>query len=326
MPHTPPVVGARKSLGTSASRFDGDQTGPPALVRTRRIAISDRSFGILLAAPAFALFVVIAVYPLVASIGMSVFDQTLLREGRSFVGLSNYAEVLSETFWGRLRTTVVFSLFATVAPLVIAVGAALLLNSRLRGRTILRGALMVPWILPSVVTSFLWAWIFNTNYGLLNQLLLRLGLTDGATSWLGDDLGAMAAVVVAKTWQSFPWMMAVTLAALQTVPAEHLEAAVVDGANRWQRFWHVTLPHISVAVGLVSLLEFIYNFGNFDTIFVMTGGGPGEATSTLALSVFDMAFQTFDLGGAAALGSLWLVVLGLISGAYLFLNHRAEQR
>lgn len=259
----------------------------PRSGRRSTLGAKDRTFGFMIALPAVLLFLVIAIFPLVSSIGTSLYDQSLLRPERTFVGLGNYAAIWDE-FFARLGTTLVFASLSTVFPLVLGVALALLLNSRMRGRNILRGALMLPWLLPGVVVSFLWAWIFNDSYGVVNHVLAVFGLPE--ISMLGTPAGAMAAVVIAKTWHSFPWIMVVALAVLQTLPSEQIEAATIDGATRVQRFRHISLPHIAGPVALVAVLEFIYNFGNFDTIFVMTGGGratrrrrsPSASTTSLS--------------------------------------------
>ncbi|QMU76502.1 sugar ABC transporter permease [Streptacidiphilus sp. PB12-B1b] len=296
---------------------------PSAPVRRRRgtLGARDRTFGFMLAAPAVALFLVVAVYPLVAGFGTSLYDQSLIWPGRKFVGFGNYADVWPD-FLARLGTTLEFSVLATVCPLLIGVAVAVLLNARLRGRNLLRGVLMLPWLLPGVVVSFLWAWIFNDSYGVINHVLTQLHLPQ--VNVLGQPSTAMAAVVVAKTWNSFPWVMVVVLAVLQTLPREQLEAAALDGASRRQRFRHVSLPHLIGPVALISMLEFIYNFGSFDMIFVMTGGGPGTSTMTLAVTLYQYAFTDFDLGKAAAMGVLWLGVLSLVCGGYFLLNKKLE--
>lgn len=276
----------------------------------------------MIALPAVLVFLVIAVFPLVSSVVTSLFDQSLIRPGRRFVGVDNYIAVWG-LFLERLGTTLAFSVLATIFPVALGVGLAILLNARMRGRTVLRGLLMIPWLLPGVVVSFLWAWIFNDSYGVINYLLTQLELP--ALDLLGTPVGAMAAVVIAKTWSSFPWIMVVALAVLQTLPSEQLEAAAIDGATRLQRFRYVSLPHIVGPVALVAMLEVIYNFGNFDTIFVLTGGGPGDSTTTLALSLYQMAFGSFDLGKASTMGVLWLVLLGVIATGYLVLNRRLEK-
>ncbi|MDQ0643190.1 carbohydrate ABC transporter permease [Microbacterium murale] len=294
----------------------------PRSGRRSTLGAKDRTFGFMIALPAVLLFLVIAIYPLVSSIGTSLYDQSLLRPERTFVGFGNYTSIFGE-FAERLGTTLVFSSLSTIFPLILGVALAILLNARIRGRTILRGALMLPWLLPGVVVSFLWAWIFNDSYGVLNHLLSMVGLPE--VSMLGNPAGAMAAVVIAKTWHSFPWIMVVALAVLQTLPSEQIEAATIDGATRSQRFRYISLPHIVGPVTLVAVLEFIYNFGNFDTIFVMTGGGPGDSTTTLALSLYQLAFGSYELGKASAMGVLWLVLLAIISSGYLFLNRRLEK-
>jgi multiple sugar transport system permease protein len=288
-----------------------------------RLTARDRHFGFMIVLPAGLLFLVVSVVPLLSSIGTSLYKQSLLKPDRTFVGLDNYTWIFGE-FAARLGTTLTFSVLATVFPVLLGVALAVLLNSRLRGRNVLRGALMLPWLLPGVVVAFLWAWIFNDNYGVLNYLLQGIGLHP--VSMLGNPAGAMAAVVIAKTWNSFPWIMVVALAALQTLPGEQLEAAAIDGATRRQRFWLISFPHLLGPVVLVAMLEFIYNFGNFDTIFVMTGGGPGDSTTTLAVDLYDLAFGSYDLGAASAMGVLWLILLGIVSTGYLFLNKRLENR
>jgi multiple sugar transport system permease protein len=291
--------------------------------RRSTLGAKDRTFGFMIALPAILLFLVIAIFPLVSSIGTSLYDQSLLRPDRTFVGFENYTEVWAE-FVARVGTTLTFATLATIFPVVLGVALAILLNARIRGRNLLRGALMLPWLLPGVVVSFLWAWIFNDSYGVLNHLLTMVGLPE--VSLLGNPTGAMAAVVIAKTWNSFPWIMVVALAVLQTLPAEQIEAATIDGATRAQRFRHISLPHIVGPVALVAVLEFIYNFGNFDTIFVMTGGGPGDSTTTLAVSLYQLAFGSYELGKASAMGVLWLILLAIITSAYLLLNRRLEKR
>ncbi|MER6461989.1 carbohydrate ABC transporter permease [Streptomyces sp. NPDC001288] len=291
--------------------------------RRSSLGSRDRTFGFMLAAPAIALFLVVAVYPLVSSIFTSLYNQSLVRADRRFVGLRNFADVWPD-FVDRLSTTLVFSVLATACPLLIGVALAMLLNSRLKGRNVLRGALMLPWLLPGVVVSFLWAWIFNDSYGVLNHVLDSLHLPE--VDVLGKPSTAMAAVVIAKTWNSFPWMMVTILAVLQTLPRDQLEAAALDGASRRQSFLHVSLPHLIGPIALVGMLEFIYNFGSFDMIFVMTGGGPGTSTMTLAVSLYQYAFTEFSLGRAAAMGVLWLAALSVVCAGYFLLNKKLESR
>ncbi|WP_344973549.1 sugar ABC transporter permease [Streptosporangium fragile] len=279
--------------------------------------LSNGQFAWLLMLPGLALFAAIIVYPLVSALATGFFEQSLVRPGRTFVGLANFADLLGGDFWPVLRNTMVFTLGATVVPFVIGYALALALNSGIRASGFLRGVFLFPWVIPGVVVSFLWLWIFNANYGVLNAVLLKLGLIDASISWLGAPGTAMVAVIVTKTWASFPWMMVMLLAGLQTMPKELHEAASVDGAGAIRRFRSVTVPHMKGIAGIVFLLEFIWNFQHFDTIYVLTGGGPAGATKTFAVAVYDTAFKGFDLGHATALGGLWMLLLLVLVAVYL---------
>ncbi|WP_426513966.1 carbohydrate ABC transporter permease [Dactylosporangium sp. McL0621] len=287
--------------------------------------LSDRTFGFLLTLPALALLGAVVLYPLAGALSTSLFRQSLVLPGRSFVGLGNFRDVLAQNFWPVLQNTLVFTVASTVVPVVLGFALALALNSRIRGRAVLRGLFLMPWVIPGVVVSFIWLWIFNANYGLLNGLLTRLHLVDEPVSWLGQPGTAMAAIVVAKSWASFPWIMVMLLAGLQTVPAALHEAAALDGAGAVARFWHVTLPHLRGILGIVVLLEVIWNVQHFDMIYVLTGGGPAGSTTTFAVAVYDTAFKAFDLGRASALGALWLLLILGLTVVYVRLAERGER-
>lgn len=286
--------------------------------------LTDRTFGFLLTLPALVLFCAIVLYPLVGSLATSLFEQSLVLSGREFVGLDNFRQVLDDQFWPVLGHTLVFTGLSTLAPLIIGFALALALNARLPGRAVLRGAFLFPWVIPGVVVSFAWLWIFNANYGLLNGILVGLGLIDTPVSWLGDPNTAMGAVIVAKTWASFPWIMVMILAGLQTVPQVLYEASGMDGAGTLRQFWHITLPALRRILGIVVLLEVIWNFQHFDMIYVLTGGGPAGSTTTFAVAVYETAFKGFDLGRAGALGALWLVLLLGLVVVYVRVAEREE--
>ncbi len=291
-----------------------------------RRGLSDRTFGVLLTLPALVLLAGIVCYPLVSALTTSLFKQSLVVAGRSFVGLDNFADVLRGDAFEIARNTAVFTISATLLPFVIGFAAALALNTGVRGQALLRSLFLLPWVLPGVVVSFVWLWIFNANYGLLNGILVRTGLAADSTSWLSDPFWAMVAVVVAKTWASFPWMMVMLLAGLQTVPRELYEAAALDGAGAVRRFANVSMPHLRGIIGIVLLLELIWNLQHFDTIYVLTGGGPAGATTTFAVAVYTTAFKGFDLGHAGALGALWMLVLTVVVTFYLRQSERPEVR
>ncbi|SIM59663.1 carbohydrate ABC transporter permease [Micromonospora cremea] len=313
------------STETAPRDTDGGTPAPPPAGGRPPRSLGDGAFAALLMLPALAMLAAIVVYPLVASLVTAFFEQSLVEPGRTFVGLQNITDLLGGDFWRLLRQTLVFTVGATVAPFLVGLGLALALNTRIRGRATLRGLLLIPWLVPSVVVSFLWMWIFNANYGLANGALEALGLIDAPRAWLAAPGTAMTAVIIAKTWASFPWIMVMLLAGLQTVPVELHEAAETDGAGAVQRFFAVTLPHLRGIIGIVLLLELIWNFQHFDLIYVMTGGGPAGATETFATAVYETAFQGFDLGRAGALGLLWMVLLLGMVAIYVRRSEREGQ-
>lgn len=292
--------------------------------RPRRL--SDGMFALLLTAPGLALLAAVVVYPLITALITAFYKQSLVEPGREFVGFQNIVDVLTGEFFPLLTQTLVFTLGTTIAPFVIGFGLALALNTRIRGAKVLRGLMLIPWLIPGVVVSFLWMWIFNANYGVLNAALETVGLIDSPQAWLANPTTAMIAVIVAKTWQSFPWMMVMLLAGLQTVPIELHEAAEIDGAGTIRRFFSITVPQMSGIIGLVILLEFIWNFQHFDIIYVLTGGGPAGSTQTFATAVYETAFDGFDLGHAGAIGLLWMILLMALVVVYVRLSEKGEKR
>ncbi|WP_166348525.1 carbohydrate ABC transporter permease [Phytoactinopolyspora limicola] len=303
-------------------RVPDDPRGAPGVPRR----LSDGRFAVVLVLPGLALLLAVVMYPLVSALVGAFFDESLVVPGREFAGLDNLRSVLEGNFWRIFQQTMVFTIGTTVLPFIVGFGLALALNTGIRGRNVYRGLLLVPWLVPGVVVSFLWMWIFNANYGVANGLLERLGIIDEPTAWLAQPNTAMAALIIAKTWNSFPWMMVMLLAGLQTVPRELHEAAEVDGAGTIRRFFAITVPHLKGIIGLVILLEFIWNFQHFDIIYVMTGGGPAGSTQTFATAVYEAAFSGFDLGRAGALGLLWMVILLVFVVAYVRFSERGERQ
>ncbi|MGK9148323.1 sugar ABC transporter permease [Plantibacter flavus] len=281
-------------------------------------------FAFILVVPGLALLVAVVAYPLITALVTAFFKQSLVVPGREFVGFQNIIDVLQGDFFKLLGQTMVFTLGTTIAPFVLGFALALALNTRIRGAKIMRGLMLIPWLVPGVVVSFLWMWIFNANYGVMNAILGIFGIE--AQAWLAQPQTAMFAVIVAKTWQSFPWIMVMLLAGLQTVPQELHEAAEMDGAGTIRRFFSITVPQLKGIIGLVLLLEFIWNFQHFDIIYVLTGGGPAGSTQTFATAVYETAFRGFDLGHAGALGLLWLILLMALVVVYVRFSEKGEQK
>jgi len=299
-------------------------TSPIQTTSNKPRRLSDSGFAVLLVLPGLVLMAAVVAYPLITALVTAFFTQSLVQPGREFVGLQNIIDILQGDFLQLLQQTLVFTLGTTLAPFVIGFGLALALNTRIRGAKVMRGLMLIPWLVPGVVVSFLWMWIFNANYGVMNAILEPFGIDPQA--WLAKPGSAMFAVIVAKTWQSFPWMMVMLLAGLQTVPRELHEAAEMDGAGTIRRFFSITVPQLKGIIGLVLLLEFIWNFQHFDIIYVLTGGGPAGSTQTFATSVYETAFHGFDLGHAGALGLLWMVLLMGVVVVYIRFSEKGEEQ
>jgi multiple sugar transport system permease protein len=201
---------------------------------------------------------------------------------------------------------------------------AVMLNQRFRGRGFVRAASLLPWVLPTTVTAFLAAWIFNGQYGVLNALLMTLGFTSEPVAWLAEERGAMAAVIVTKAWLSVPLFMAFFLAGLQGVSQDQVDAARVDGCENWGVMRHVVLPHLAPTMIVVTILGAMGNLQAFDVIYALTQGGPIKATTMLSVEVYKQAFQNWDVGTACAVGVLWFFTIAVPTVFYLRILFRRE--
>ena len=283
--------------------------------------LSDRQVGVLLILPGLAVFAAIILYPFVDAILMSFTDRSMIYPNYSWVGLDNYKKVFQDPYFGKtLWTTVLFVVGSTVLPYVLGMFWAVVLNQGFRGSEFLRGVTLVNWIVPGTAIGFLWSWIFNGQYGILNSLLKALGILDTGISWLGQPGTALLCVIIARTWQMLPWYMAFLLGGLQSVSLEQVEAAHIDGANNLQTFFRVILPGMKQTALLIFVLGLIGNLQHFDLPWTMAQGGPARATTTLSIEVYTTAFKNWNMGKAATVGTIWAVILACFSSIYLRLN------
>ena len=283
--------------------------------------LSDRQVGVLLILPGLAVFAAIILYPFVDAILMSFTDRSMIYPNYSWVGLDNYKKVFQDPYFGKtLWTTVLFVVGSTVLPYVLGMFWAVVLNQGFRGSEFLRGVTLVNWIVPGTAIGFLWSWIFNGQYGILNSLLKALGVVDTGISWLGQPGTALVCVIIARTWQMLPWYMAFLLGGLQSVSLEQVEAAHIDGANNLQTFFRVILPGMKQTALLIFVLGLIGNLQHFDLPWTMAQGGPARATTTLSIEVYTTAFKNWNMGKAATVGAIGAVILACFSSIYLRLN------
>jgi multiple sugar transport system permease protein len=271
--------------------------------------------------PSVAMITLLTLVPLLEGLIVSVQSQDMGRPNPTrFVGWEHYIRALFEDddFWSSLRRTIIWTIGSVAGAYCLALSLALLVNIDIQGRKFFRALFLLPWVVPEVSTALLWKWLYGDEFGILNFILKSLGIISSPVLWLADPNLAMPSVIAVQIWKLYPVMFIVLLAALQNVPNELHEAAIIDGANSRQRFWYITLPFIRGTSVITTLLASIWSFQNFDIIYLLTGGGPAGVTKVLATLMYQKAFWGSEMGYAAAIGVLMLVVLLLLSIAYLF--------
>jgi multiple sugar transport system permease protein len=246
-------------------------------------------------------------------------------QAQRFVGLENYLRMLQDSMiWLSFRTSLVWVVGTTVPPFLLGFAVALLLNQPFRGRGLYRTLVLSPWAISGVVSAMAWSWILNGPFGVLNDTLVQLGFVTTRHPWLADPNTAMAGVLLASIWRGFPFFAITLLAGLQSIPKELYEAAEIDGADVRQRFWYITLPMLTGLIVLTTMLRAIWSFNFIENIFLMTYGGPANATTTWAFYLFQKFFDAGDIGYTAAMGIVLFVFLMLFAGLYLRLARRFE--
>jgi multiple sugar transport system permease protein len=273
--------------------------------------------------PALTLVVILNLVPLVQGVIISMQNQNMIRPNpEAFVGLRHYTRALTDDgeFWRSTWHSFYFTISAVAGAYALSLGLALLLNQSIRARGLFRALFLIPWVVPEVVTALLWKWVYSDQWGIANFALVRLGIVEAPVLWLSDPHVAMPSVIIVQIWKLYPIMTVVLLAALQSVPKELIEAAKIDGANAFQRFWYVTANFLRPTSIIIVLLGCIWTFQNFDIVYLLTGGGPAGSTQTLPVMVYVKAFWASQLGYASAIGVIILVILLMLGFASLFLE------
>ena len=268
--------------------------------------------------PGMLLLLLLTGYPLISVVQMSFYSYKKYNEP-VFAGLFNYVETIRDPlFWNAMLNTILFSVASVTIIIVSGLFFASLLsqhiNTKLRGA--LRTSLMLPWLFSSSVVASLWVIMLNP-FGIVNWLLMKLGIVSEVIGWLGDERFALMALVITNVWRSFPFAMLMLLAGLQTVSEDIKEAAVVDGAGPIKTFFYVILPQVKNVVFTVTTLQLIWDFRSFDLVFIMTGGGPMNKTEVPSTLVYTQAFRSMDFGRSAAVAIFMLLILIVMSFAYL---------
>lgn len=282
----------------------------------------------LLVLPAALFILGTVLYPIVYTVNLSLYDvdiKNFLAGNAPFIGLENYRQTLADAAFQRaLSVSLTYTAASLALTFIGGLALALLFNRTFLGANTLRALILLAWILPSVVSGNIWRWLLDGSNGIVNFVLIQLRLLGRPVFWLTESETAMSGVVLATAWTSIPFAMVLLLAGLQGIPAALYEAASLDGAQPWRRFWDITLPMMRPVILVVLLLNFIYTFKTFDTVFIMTGGGPGDATTVLPIFAYTVGFSFFKLGEGAVATTLLLIIPLVLSLVYFRVSRGEE--
>jgi multiple sugar transport system permease protein len=263
--------------------------------------------------PVLTVLTTVAIYPLLSTVWLSLRDELPIFHISRFVGVAHYSALWDDDrFWRSLANTGYFTLVSVSLEILLGLGAAILLQRAFPARSLVRALVLTPWFVPTVVAARLWEWMYNPQFGIVNFLLVRSGLFSHDINWLGHPVYALHAAIIADVWKTMPFAALLILAGLQTIPQDVYRAALVDGANTEQTFWHITLPLLAPVLGITLLFRMLDALRVFDVVYVLTGGGPANTTETLSIYAYRLSFQTLQFGpGAAVAVALFVLVFGV---------------
>ena len=286
----------------------------------------DAALGYLLLAPAGILLLVLVAYPFLTAVVMSFQKKLIGQAVAPWIGFDNYTTLLADpTFWLVVRNVLVFAGASVAFKLVIGTAVALALNEQMPARGLVRSIMILPWALPTLVAVLIWMWMYSDVGGVFNHVLMGVGLVERPVLFLSDPVLAMVSVIVVNVWRGFPFFTITLLAGLQTVGGDQYDAAKVDGAGMWSRFRHVTLPGLAPVMAVVTLLSTIFTLNDFAIIWLLTKGGPGNATDVLSTMTYKVAIRGLELGKGVAVSVLMLpLLIVLIVLLTRFINKREE--
>lgn len=295
--------------------------------KTKKFNLKEYSFrknrnGYLLIAPAVIAILLLSVYPLLNGIWISFLNYDMTKAaapdfGR-FAGLKNYLVVFSNSkFQNAVRNSVIWTLVNIVVQLTLAMGIALVLNEKLKGRSMFRTAALLPWAIPAAISALTFSALYDTRIGIFNAILIRLGILEKGYSFLGNIETAMPAVIIANVWKSTPFLMIFILAALQGVSYEMYESGAIDGAGKVKRFLYITVPNIKEPMAVAVILNLISIFNNFNAIWLLTQGGPLDSTEIMYTYAYRRAFVDHKFGYAAAVSVVIFVIIAILTILYV---------
>ncbi|WP_433961222.1 carbohydrate ABC transporter permease [Devosia marina] len=270
--------------------------------------------------PALIVMLVVIAYPIYYTIELSFFrtPPNLQMRDKIWTGLDNYVRVLSSSVFHEVTIqTIIWTLASTIISFLLGLGAALSLHREFVGRGLLRALLLIPYVVSAVAASYVWKWLYHSDFGVIGALAVQLGLTAEPINFLDNRQTVLASLIVVNIWKEFSFAMVMLMAGLQTVPDQLLRAAQIDGANAWDRFWHVTFPHLSGVSMVTVLLLMVANFNSFIIPFVMTGGGPADASHIWITHIYQLAFGRQQWGVASAYAVILFIVMMTLGYFYV---------
>ena len=270
--------------------------------------------------PAIIVMLVVIGYPVYYTIDLSFFQTPpgLQLRDRIFIGLDNYRSILtSAVFWKVTGNTVIWTIASTFFAFLLGLASALALHREFVGRGVLRAILLIPWVVSAVAASYVWRWLYHSDFGVIGAALVQLGLTDHPPNFIDNINTVLPSLIVVNVWREFSFAMIMLMAGLQTVPEQLLRAAKVDGANAWDRFWHVTYPHLRGVSTVTLLLLAVSNFNSFIIPWIMTGGGPSNASHIWITHIYELAFGRQRWGVASAYSVLLFIIMMTLGYFYV---------
>jgi multiple sugar transport system permease protein len=298
--------------------------GAPSRGPVTRLLEDERWLAAVLLLPTVVLLGLFIAYPFVEGVVLSVTDAKVGVAGK-FVGMANFDKLWNDSiFRVAVGNTFVYTAVTTVFKLALGLWLAMLLNRHFKGKALTRAFILLPFIIPTVLSTFAWKWMFDPTFSVINWTLFRLSLITGRINWLGDPTLAMISVIIVNVWRGVPFYAISLLAGLQTISPELQEAAAIDGARPWQRFWHVTWPLLLPVTMVVVLFSVIQTFADFQLVYVLTGGGPANATQLFATYAYQIGVGTGLLSQGAAISLAMFPILLIVVIIQLLYIRRVE--
>jgi multiple sugar transport system permease protein len=311
----------------------GEESWRGRLRRYRRLRITESELAVLLLAPVILFLIAVSFYPIFDTVWASFHEGYVINlpdKTYRFVGFENYTDILlpvgQTEFWNSLRVSLIYTFVSVPVEIVLGLGLALLLQREFKGKYFAQASILFPWALPTVINAKIWAWLLNSNYGVINDLLVRIGLAAEPIPFLAKPDLALAVMVLITIWKTTSFVALILLAGLSSIPDQLYEAARIDGASRWRQFWDITLPLLKPTILVALIFRTLPAFQAFGLPFGLTNGGPGTSTTTLVLYARDVSFVSLDFGRGAAATTLITFVALVIALIYVGTLYEPEVR